>query len=229
MNLKINNIHKYFTIWWTPLVTYFFIYGIFILGCVLQRDWVIDLFLYLFFINIFGTIISSIVQITIKKWYYIIFQIGITILLFSHVSIIFMFSPPDYYGVHKEIPNNIEIYEPVNKTPIESDFDNYDLILSGWGGSYGYCTDFKPTKKGEFYIKAFEITSNDRLSEKRIKESSKIKVDNIDYKIRSGHFTIYEGSWGYKYACRIELWFQPNNDKEFKVTERNYIVEGWMR
>lgn len=41
---------------------------------------------------------------------------------------------------------------------------------------------------------------------------------------------IYEGSWGDKYGARIELWFEPlNGSKDYKITERNYIVEGWMR
>ena len=47
--------------------------------------------------------------------------------------------------------------------------------------------------------------------------------------IYSAEFTIYEGSWGDKYGARIELWFKPDNGKEFKVNQKNYIVEGWMR
>jgi hypothetical protein len=46
--------------------------------------------------------------------------------------------------------------------------------------------------------------------------------------------TIFElvggiGSWGDKYGARIELWFEPLNGNNYKITERNYIVEGWMR
>jgi len=85
-------------------------------------------------------------------------------------------------------------------------------------------------ESGYFYIKAFELTSNDRLSGDRMKERSKIKVKTLGKEQYEGEFTIYEGSWGDKYGSRIELWFQPSKGKnEYKITERNYIVEGWMR
>jgi len=106
------------------------------------------------------------------------------------------------------------------------------LILghSAQPGIYIYYTDYQPKENGYFYIKAFEITSNDRLSADRIKERSKIIVENLEKDEYQGEFTIYEGSWGDKYGSRIELWFQPSNGKdEYKITERNFIVEGWMR
>jgi len=225
------NLKKYFTIWWIPLISYLFIFGIFALGCILQRDWIIDAFIYLFFINIFGVIISCIVQIFLKKWWFIIPQIIITGLLFFYVSFIFTFSPPDYYGVHKDIPEGIKIYEPINRDINDTDFLNHQLVLSSsfQPGIYTYYTNYIPNGLGYFYIKVFEITTNDRLSKERIKERSKIKIDKLNTELHSGRFTIYEGDWGYKYGSRIELWLQPNKGKEFKVTERNYIVEGWMR
>ena len=105
-------------------------------------------------------------------------QIGISFLLFKFFSFIFMYSPPDYYGTHKKIPEGIEIYESIEKEPTENDFINYDLVLvnSFQPGIYGYYTDYNPTELGYFYIKAFEITSNDNLSEERIKERSKIEI-----------------------------------------------------
>ncbi|WP_156027019.1 hypothetical protein [Sporocytophaga myxococcoides] len=51
----------------------------------------------------------------------------------------------------------------------------------------------------------------------------------MEPKIYEGAFTIYEGSSDDKYGSRIELWYQPLNGKEYKVTERNYIIEGWTR
>ena len=86
------------------------------------------------------------------------------------------------------------------------------------------------TGKGNFYIKAFEVTSNDHLSADRMKIKSKVNVENLESKLYSGEIMIYEGSWGDKYGARIELWFEPlNGSKDYKITERNYIVEGWMR
>jgi hypothetical protein len=232
MKKAIKQIKKYFTIWWIPIAFYLLAIGIFFLGMLFERDWIIDISLLVLFINIIGTIISSIVQIVIKKWYYIFPQIGLTIFLFYNTLIIFMYSPPDYYGANKKIPENIEIYEPVSVKPTKEQFGKYKLKVgySVQPGIYSYYTDYQPIESGYFYIKAFELTSNDRLSGDRMKERSKIIVKNFGKEQYEGEFTIYEGSWGDKYGSRIELWFQPSKGKnEYKITERNYIVEGWMR
>ena len=232
MKKTIKHIKKYFTIWWIPIAFYFLAVGIFFLGMFFKRDWIIDISLMVLFVNILGTIISSIVQIVIKKWYFIIPQIGLTIFLFYYTSILFTYSPPDYYGANTKIPENIEISEPISENPTKEQFDKYDLILghSVQPGIYSYYTDYQPKESGNFYIKAFELTTNDRLSVDRMKERSKIKIETFEQNEYEGEFTIYEGSWGDKYGSRIELWFQPSNGKdEYKITERNFIVEGWMR
>lgn len=227
-----NTFFKYFKIWWIPIVFYIIPFFIFLLGEGLKSDKIIDISLIAFFVNILGNVISAIVQIFIKKWYYLIPQIVISGLLYTLVSIIFLFSPPDYYGANKEIPKDIEIYEPMESEPTENDFGEFDLILTSsyaQPGIYSYFTNYKPTEKGSFYTKAFEITSNDHLSADRMKNKSEIIVENLEAKLRYGEFTIYEGSWGDKYGARIELWFKPLNGNEYKITQRNYIVEGWMR
>ena len=234
MNLdKIKNtFFTYFKIWWIPIVSYLIPFIIFLLGEGLKSDDIIDISLIIFFINILGNLISAIVQIFIKKWYYLIPQILISGLLFVYVSIIFTFSPPDYYGANKEIPENLEIYEPIETEPTETELENFDLILASsfQPGIYNYYTDFQPTEIGSYYIKVFEVTSNDHLSAERMKNRSKVKVENLKPKLYLGRFSIYEGSWGDKYGARIELWFEPlNGNKDYKITERNYIVEGWER
>lgn len=225
-------INQYFRIWWIPILCYLIPFTIFVIGNTLKSDDIIDLCLLIFFLNILGNLISSIIQIVLRKWYFLIPQIGISIFLFYCVSIFFTFSPPDYYGANKTIPENIEIAVPKEKEPTKKELEKNDLILSSsfQPGIYNYYTAKKPTELGNFYIKAFETNSNDKLSEERIKISSKIKVENIESKIYSGEFTIYEGSWGDKYVARIELWFEPsNNNKHYKIAERNYLIEGWMR
>jgi len=227
-----NTIIQYFKIWWIPIISYLVPYGIFLIGEVSKRDFIIYLSLILFFINVLGNIISSIVQIVIKKWFYLILQIGISFFLFLLVYIFFSLSPPDYYGAYKTIPDGIEIYRPLKNEPSKKEFEKYDLILSSamQPGIYNYYTDKELTELGNFYIKAFEITSNDKLSEDIIKIRSKVKVVNLEPTIYSGEFTIYEGSWGDKYGARIELWFEPLKGKaDYKIAERNYIIEGWMR
>ena len=232
MKRTIDHISKYFTIWWIPLSINLIVAGIFVIGGFFKRDWIIDFGLLIFYLNIIGTIISSVVHIVVRKWYLIIPQLGITGFLFFYISLIIMLSPPDYYGVHKEIPNNIHFDEPLSVKPTKDLFDKDDLILvhSVQPGIYSYHTDYSPSENGYLFIKVYEITSNDRLSEHRMKEKSKIQVDIQTKTILEGEFTIYEGSWGDKYGSRIELWFQPSDGKnERKITERNYVVEGWMR
>lgn len=225
---------KYFRVWWVPIKVYLLPFFLFLVGIVLQRDMIINIFLVLFLVNVLGNLISSVVQIFIGKWYYSLLQILVSCFLFFCVSWIFTFSPPDYYGVYKEIPKNIEIDEPMSmdSEPKDKDWGKFSLVLgsSFQPGIYIYFTNYKVKETGYFYIKAFEITSNDPLSEHEIQEVSRVEVDNSKPKIYSGRFFIHEGSWGDKYAARIELWFEPSNGKEsYKITERNYVVEGWMR
>ena len=225
-------IKKYFKIWWIPIVSFLIPFSIFITGSLFESDFIVDISLWVFIINIVGTVISGIVQIWIKKWYLMIPQILITAFLLFFVSFIFVFSPPDYYGANKEMPTDIEISEPLEREPTKEDFENSDLIISALfqPGIYSFYTDYKPKEPGYFYIKAFEVTSNERLSQERMDENSRITVTDLTKEFYEGEFTIYEGSWGDKYAGRIELWFKPSNkEEEYKVAEKNYIVEGWMR
>jgi hypothetical protein len=232
MGQPLQNIKKYFIIWWIPIAANLVAIAIFVLGSIFERDWIIDISLMVFYLNIIGTIISSIVQIINRKWFLIFPQLGITAFLFYYVVIIFTYSPPDYYGANKVIPENINFSIPLDSLPSNKDFEMSDLILSNYSqpGIYKYYTDYRPKEEGHFYIKAFETTSNDRLSEDRMKERSKIEVDKLETQRYEGEFTIYEGNWGDKYGSRIELWFQPlNGHQEYKITERNYIIEGWQR
>ena len=231
MKQTLRYVKQYFTIWWIPFATNFLAIGIFFLGTLLRRDWLIDLSLIVFLVNIIGTIISSIVQVVNRKWYFIFPQLGLAAFLFFCLVIIFTYAPPDYYGTHKEIPTNIDFSTPLNSSPKAEEFIEHDFVLINdfQPGLYLYQTDHKPNRKGHFYVKAFEITSNDRLSGERMQSRSKIIVDNLEPQIWKGEFTIYEGDWGDKYGSRMELWYQPSNGAEYKVEERNFIIEGWQR
>lgn len=222
---------KYFLVWWISIIAYLIPYTIFELGMLLKKDNVVDLSLAIFYLNVLGNIISAVVQIVIKKWYLLFPQIIVSAFLFFSVSMYFTFSPPDFYGAYKTIPKNIKFEIPVDRELTEKDLKQNDFRLAEiWQpGIYHFYTNHQPKVGGYFYIKAFEITSNDRLSAERINERSKIIVEKPKAQMYSGDFTIYEGSWGDKYGARIELWYKPNNDKEYKVNQKNYIVEGWMR
>lgn len=226
-----NIIKKYFLIWWIPIVAYFLPYIIYELGMLLKKDNIVDLSLGIFYLNVLGNIISAVVQIVIKKWYLLFPQMIVSVFLFFSVSMYFTFSPPDFYGADKTIPKNIKFEIPVDKELTEKDLKQNDFRLAeiSQPGIYNFYTNHQPKVAGYFFIKAFEITSNERLSAEQINERSKITVEKPKAQMHSGDFTIYEGSWGDKYGARIELWYKPNNDKEYKVNQKNYIVEGWMR
>lgn len=224
-------IKKYFLIWWIPIISYFIPFVVYQLGMLLKKDNIVDLSLILFYINILGNIASSIVQIVIKKWYLLFPQIIISAFLFFSVSVYFVFSPPDFYGANKTIPKNVKFEIPAEKELTEKDLKQNDFRLAEISqlGIYSFYTNHQPKEAGYFYIKAFEITSNDRLSEERMNERSKIFVEKPSAKIYKGQFTIYEGSWGDQYGARIELWYHPDNSSEYKIKQKNYIIEGWMR
>jgi hypothetical protein len=218
--------------WHIPLLANLIPYIIYQLGISMRLDSLIELALLTFYINIFGTVISAHFVFIYGKWYFVILQILVTIFLFFNVSIVFTFSPPDFYGVHKEIPPGIDISEPLDSVPEGLEKMNNALVLtrSFQPGIYNYHASYKALAAGTLYIKAFEITSNDRLSGARIKEKSKMLLDSGSVGVHSGEFTIYEGDWGDKYAARIEVWFKPaDKSEDFKIAEKNYIVEGWMR
>ena len=231
MDAWTKHIPNYLKAWWIPITTNLLAIGIFFLGTLVRRDWVIDLALIVFYVNILGTLASSIVQVIIRRWYFIFPQIGIAAFLFYYLGMIMALSPPDYYGAHKTIPDDVDFSMPLNEAPSEEDFERYDFVLINnfQPGLYLYQTDHLPTKTGHFYVKAFEINSNDRLSGDRMTSRSKVVVDKLDQQIWQGEFTIYEGSWGDEYGSRIELWYQPVKGQEYKVEGRNFIIEGWQR
>ena len=227
-------IKKYFTIWWIPIVFYIIPVLGFQIGISRKSNDIIDNSLTIFLINIVGNIASAIVHIIFairKKWYYVLFvipQILISVILFFFVSMFFTYGRPDYYGADKEIPKKTGCENPLENAIKEEDNELQinDFKLQGGYGHYSYYVKFKPTEKGYLYVKAYEITSNDRLSEEYLNESSKIRIENLNQKFYSGSFTIYKGNMGFKYCARIELWYKPNSKKEYKLNQKNYIIEG---
>ncbi len=226
-------IKAYFTNWAIPLLFNLIVLFIFIAGFHYQYDWIISLGFIVFFANLVGTFISGIIQVIIGKWYFLLLQYAISGVLFLITIAFFALAMPDFYGVHKTIPIGVHFNNPLNQNqdPYPYQFDQYDLIVQNHyqPGLYLYYTDYSPKENGHFYIKAYEFTENDWLSGESIKKESMVDFNLKSNSILKGNFTIYEGSWGDKYGSRIELWFKPTHGDDYKVTERNYMVEGWMR
>jgi hypothetical protein len=87
---------------------------------------------------------------------------------------------------------------------------------------------------GKVFLKVYEITKNDRLSQSRLTKRSEIDVghskDTLQLYSTADHFTIYEGDWGKPYAARFEVWYKETDSKnETKLGETIYKIEGWQR
>jgi hypothetical protein len=82
-------IKSYFTEWWVPLLADLFPLSIFLVGVLLRRDWLVEASLVVFSLNVIGTLVSSVVQVVIRKWYFIFPQLLITAVLFYYVRLFF--------------------------------------------------------------------------------------------------------------------------------------------
>src|SRR5690606_20373704 len=101
-------------------------------------------------------------------------------------------------------------------------------------GLYEYDLWIESDQSGTIFLKAFEITQEVGLSVSNLRERSSLRINDTNGKIQKfstkEDFTIYEGDWGKPYGARFEIWFKPDNgEKEKKILEKNYIIEGWMR
>ena len=149
-------------------------------------------------------------------------------------------SGPDGFGKDHPIPEGLEYNLPL---PFESekvepvDSLNNQTYLQIWndiqGGLYKYDFYYGSLGRGEIFLRCYEVTSNMALSEDRLIEESRVKVspqNQFGQVVNKQSFTIYEGDWDDYYAARIEVWFKSSEtNKESKLMEKVYRVEGWMR
>ena len=149
-------------------------------------------------------------------------------------------SGPDGFGKDHPIPEGLEYCLPLslesNKNEVIDSLDDKSY-LQIWndfqGGMYKYDFYYGSLGPGEIFLRCYEVTSNIPLSEDRLIEQSRVKISpqkQFGKVVNKQSFTIYEGDWDDYYAARIEVWFKSTeNDKERKLLEKVYRVEGWMR
>jgi hypothetical protein len=109
-----------------------------------------------------------------------------------------------------------------------------DLRDGSQGGIYEGYFRANPGEPGLAWLKAYEVTTETPLSERRLAEDSAVRLgwsdDPAELFPGSVHFTIYEGNWDHYYAARFELWFRPDATGEArKLAEKTYKIQGWMR
>ncbi len=243
----------FFDKWWIPILFSAFAFIFFIVGKITSTNFLNISGLILFLASLFIILISIIFQLVKRRWWKAIltflFSIGIlgSFLIYLTMSI---FAGPfldgtDRWADNLTIPENIQLDNPIDLASdngarpdsvfnLEKTTMDFQLYNSFQPGLYEYDFWVNRIEKGIIYLKAYEITQNEALSTNRLPESSSVKVDNPTDNIRrfgtTCHFTIYEGDWGKPYAARFEVWFKPDSgDKERKLGEKNYKIEGWQR
>lgn len=235
--------------WWRQAVI-LFVSGIILcfLNLFLFHWLVVDVSLAVIFLNLLLLSAGIVYQAVKKNWIHslisvalFLFSIGMTF-MYAIVLLFMEMNTPDTYADNLEIPKNIAIEKPlgddyhiVRDSVTDIGKKEFDFILynSFQPGLFEYDLWLSKIEKGTVYLKVYEITHNDRLSEKDITTNSAVNVENpLDSIQRFGtteDFTIYEGDWGKPYAARFEVWYKPSNGNERKLTQKNYIIEGWQR
>ena len=237
--------------WWRPLL-----FGVFS-GVLFFVTYAVGYFP-LFAVSVFivltallGLLISSIYLFIHRKWIQSLF-IGFCFLgaiasfLYSCMGLfLYEQSKPDKFADNLTIPTDIPIETPLDidlgnrKRPdsiVNAKKSDVDFVLynSSQPGLYEYDVWLGKMDSGTVYLKVYEVTHNDRLSESSLTHEKGIlrvanSSDNVKRFSTKEDFTIYEGDWGKPYAARFEVWYKPDNGKERKLIEKNYKIEGWMR
>lgn len=136
---------------------------------------------------------------------------------------------PEGMEYHTPRPENSELAAEVN----QSDTTSYLQIRDGLqGGIYEYSFFYPQLPEGTIYLRCFEATKNEPLSESRIQVRSRQEISattQFSCLVENKEFAIYEGDWGDCYAARVEVWFKDKQGNERKLLEKIYGVQGWMR
>jgi hypothetical protein len=122
-------------------------------------------------------------------------------------------------------------------TPPTIDKENEQTWLQIWnsfqGGIYKYSFYYPELLSGTIYLRCFEVSKNEELSAKRLKEATSVdfhRHNKFGKIVDMQEFTIYEGDWGDYYAVRVEVWYHDPGKKEDRILmSKIYRMEGWMR
>jgi hypothetical protein len=244
-------LRKYlFEKWWLPIVFFILVSIIYILSLANTNKITNQIIDSILILSLIILLIAAIWQLKSGTALKFVFQ-GVTLIggflgLSFITSFMMMFGPDtDTFAANLTVPINVEKDYPEDfssssqyqidsiRNIIKPD-KTFKLYNSFQPGLYEYDFWLKSNRSGTLYLKVFEVTKNVELSSSRLKERSSVNIESTNNEVvRFGtkkHFTIYEGDWGKPYLARFELWFNPNDaGGEFKVLEKNYVIEGWMR
>ncbi|MFV0188266.1 hypothetical protein OBK20_12995 [Empedobacter falsenii] len=199
------------------------------------------------YVSIIIALIFAVIRLIKKDYLKGLIQTIVTLVISfiyaGYFSFFLMFYPYDFFAEGLKIPENVKFEKPINLNEnINSDSKITTvstptfLLYDGFQpGIYQYEIFINKIEKGTAYLKIYEITKNEILSEKDIEQKSQIKIYNptnelMKFKLKDD-FTVYEGDWNQFYGSRIEVWFKPENksENERKLFSKNYIIQGWQR
>jgi len=239
--------------WWLPLLLFILSSLVFLILIPSTNTILLDLSDYFFLFTVILLLNAGIWQLIKGKWYFGLLQLGSLFVgvvgLIIIATFMSMFGPDtDTFADNLELPKNVKLdypielrmdenFEGIRSDTIPNQSENkisFQIYNSFQPGLYEYDLWINSTESGTIFLKAFEITQEIELSVPRLKESSSIQIKNTYGQVKkfgtTDHFSIYEGDWGKPYGARFEVWFNSyNGNKEIKLHEKNYVIEGWMR
>ena len=177
----------------------------------------------------------------IVKTVLITFGILIITAILIFFGTIFYYSYQDAKFYNIEIPDNLKHLTKPNEGNPQKEIDSLKstnpesekLLITGSGYSgYNFYFWHKAEQKGELYVRAYELTQDVEIMEKRLPERTKKRISQIDneYHFFNASTVIFEGTFDKYYPTRFELWFKPyKNGKAEKLTEIEYLIDGWDR
>lgn len=229
--------------WYRPLILMFigFIVAFFVLS--IRREIALNISIVLLIISPIIPLVFGIISLARKDYLRGALQTVLAIVFgfatIGFFSFTLLFYPSDFFAEGIEIPQNIKFEKPIDlngENPVPSITEqNIVLVDDLQPGIYRYDIYLKNIEKGSVYLKIYESTQNQLLSEKEIQKNSKIEIEKPSQELKKfslkNHFTVYEGDWGQFYGSRVEVWFVTSNktQKERKLFEKNYIIQGWQR
>jgi len=214
-------------------------------GIQIPNEIAFDMSLAIFYASFLFSLVFAIIRLFKKDYLKGTLQFFGTLIIggisFTFLSLILLFYPFDFFADNLSIPTDIKFEKPISlnqNAEVKSkkiDKANFILYDDMQPGIYKYELYLNKIEKGKVYLKIYEITQNQILSEEDIQKSSLIDVYNPTSELKKfeikDDFTVYEGNWDQFYGSRIEVWFKPNskNQPERKLITENYIIQGWQR
>jgi hypothetical protein len=184
---------------------------------------------FLFVVSWISLVVTAIYQIKMRKWFVGLLLVTIfllTIPAYSYYGFMMFWvvqSRPDGFADDLTIPSDVHGILPAdldgNKERPDSvlsrersalDFEVYNSFQPG---IFEYDVWLTRIDSGYIYLKAYEVTTNQRLSDARLQASTSLIVCNPSDSLKrfeSTWFTVYEGDWGKPYAARFELWYNTS-------------------